>query len=81
VADCVDNCPSVSNTDQLDSDGNGTGDACEQGAGQEITEVGDAGHPDCEAGVCGAGAATALVLSLWSLCGAKLARRRRTLRR
>jgi hypothetical protein len=29
VADCIDNCPIVVNTDQLDSDGDGTGDACE----------------------------------------------------
>ncbi|SDL34199.1 Por secretion system C-terminal sorting domain-containing protein/CSLREA domain-containing protein [Salinimicrobium catena] len=29
IADSVDNCPEVSNPDQLDADGNGIGDACE----------------------------------------------------
>ena len=29
VADCLDNCPGLTNPDQADSNGNGTGDACE----------------------------------------------------
>lgn len=29
VADCIDNCPAVVNTDQFDSNRNGIGDACE----------------------------------------------------
>lgn len=29
VADCVDNCPNDANTNQLDADGDGLGDACE----------------------------------------------------
>lgn len=31
IADCYDNCPSVANTVQTDSDGDGTGDVCELG--------------------------------------------------
>jgi YVTN family beta-propeller protein len=29
IADALDNCPTVANADQIDSDGDGTGDACE----------------------------------------------------
>jgi hypothetical protein len=29
VADCIDNCPNTYNPDQLDSNGNGIGDACD----------------------------------------------------
>jgi len=29
VEDCVDNCPAISNPDQVDSNGNGLGDACD----------------------------------------------------
>lgn len=31
VVDGADNCPTVANTDQTDTDGDGTGDACEEG--------------------------------------------------
>lgn len=37
VPDVTDNCPDVSNPDQLDSDGDGTGDACEVQVDQTIT--------------------------------------------
>jgi predicted outer membrane repeat protein len=35
LADCVDNCPSVANANQLDCNSNGTGDACELAAGTD----------------------------------------------
>ncbi|MFM7259958.1 MAG: thrombospondin type 3 repeat-containing protein, partial [bacterium] len=35
VADIVDNCPGIANPDQIDCDGNGTGDACDIAAGAE----------------------------------------------
>ncbi len=41
VMDCVDNCRDVANSDQLDSDSDGKGDACESAAGQECAELGD----------------------------------------
>ena len=71
VVDCFDNCPGVFNPDQRDSNGNGVGDACEDGEEQETPQF------DCGAGGCGAGVAAAAVMGLWSLCGMKLARRRR----
>ncbi len=37
IADDVDNCPAVANPDQVDTDGNGTGDACD--AGGETTDT------------------------------------------
>jgi hypothetical protein len=37
VPGCVDNCPSVANADQLDSNGNGVGNACEVPAPAERT--------------------------------------------
>lgn len=41
VADAEDNCPQVANPDQVDTDGNGTGDACEAGNTDATT-----GNPD-----------------------------------
>ena len=64
VADCVDNCPSVANSDQADSDGDNVGDAC-PGEGQV-------------APACGCGATSAALMASWVLCAVKLARRRRT---
>lgn len=40
VADCVDNCPGISNTDQTDSDGDGSGDACDEVLVPTISEWG-----------------------------------------
>jgi hypothetical protein len=39
VADCVDNCPSVHNPDQSDSDSDGLGDACESGGAKTICSI------------------------------------------
>jgi len=48
VADCDDNCPDVSNTDQADSDGDGIGDACDrcwEVQGYQIDNNGNCGSP------------------------------------
>ena len=39
VADCIDNCPAVQNPDQADSDGDGTGDACQSITGKTICSI------------------------------------------
>jgi hypothetical protein len=39
VADCIDNCPSVHNPDQSDSDSDGLGDACESGGAKTICSI------------------------------------------
>jgi hypothetical protein len=70
VADCIDNCVGTENTDQADLDGDGIGDACDPSVDLPLQEYG------CAPGACGAGVGVFLVLGLWSLCGAKLARRR-----
>jgi uncharacterized protein (TIGR03382 family) len=71
VLECEDNCPGVFNETQLDTDGNGVGDACE-GAGLVIPEDGEA--VGCG---CGAGSGVTFALGLLSLFGLKLSRRRR----
>ncbi|QXP79052.1 MULTISPECIES: collagen-binding domain-containing protein [Winogradskyella] len=38
VADCIDNCPEVTNPDQADLDGNGIGDVCEEPEVEEICD-------------------------------------------
>ncbi|MCP4248577.1 MAG: hypothetical protein GY778_16125, partial [bacterium] len=43
VADCLDNCPDDANADQLDSDNNGLGDACEE---EEIVDCNSNGVAD-----------------------------------
>lgn len=66
VPDCQDNCPDDANSNQADGNNNGIGDACE---------------PECGADACGAGIATGMLLSLWTLCATKLGRRRASARR
>lgn len=36
ICDRIDNCPAVHNPDQLDSDGDGTGDVCEEPVGMDL---------------------------------------------
>lgn len=63
VSDCLDNCPNVFNPFQTDSDGNGTGDACEGEGGEN-------------ASFCGAGVAGMLPAMMLGLGGMRLRRRR-----
>jgi hypothetical protein len=44
VADCVDNCPTVSNPDQADSDHDGSGDACDNTAPQVLAWMSERTH-------------------------------------
>ncbi len=52
LGDACDNCPLVPNPDQTDSDGDGTGDACEDTDGDQVFDVvdncPDQGNPDQE---------------------------------
>jgi subtilisin-like proprotein convertase family protein len=68
IPDCVDNCPNVANTAQIDSNGNGVGDACEPPP---------AGQP---CGACGAGGPIVLPLTALGLMTFRFAARRRSRR-
>lgn len=53
VASSLDNCPDVANRDQIDTDGDGTGDACEGAVGCVDTDADGYGNPgniECLAG-------------------------------
>jgi subtilisin-like proprotein convertase family protein len=65
IPDCVDNCPTVANTLQTDSNGNGVGDACEPPP---------AGAP---CGACGAGGPMVLPLTALGLMAFRASGRRR----
>ena len=41
VQDSVDNCPGTPNFDQVDTDADGTGDACESGCGNGVRDAGE----------------------------------------
>ncbi|MBW2263370.1 MAG: hypothetical protein JRG91_15505 [Deltaproteobacteria bacterium] len=76
--DGEDNCPEVHNPDQEDSDGDGIGDACEEGSG--IVATGSGPIVGCAIAVPsgGAGGAPALALILGLLAAAILLGRKRT---
>jgi hypothetical protein len=72
VPECVDNCPQTPNADQLDTNGDGIGDACTEGTGPQP-------NPDCGTGLCasGAGLSTPLLLLGMGILKSKTSRRRR----
>jgi len=67
IPDCIDNCPGVANTDQLDTDGDGVGNACDSSP---------AGQPAC--GACGAGGPMVLPLTALGLVALRVTGRRRS---
>jgi hypothetical protein len=88
VADCIDNCPGLSNPDQADANGDGVGDGCEPVAGPTPAQTSEPGPTDEASGAapplfpqCGLGMGTAGTLLFCSLLAFRLARGRPQRRR
>ncbi len=77
ILDGEDNCPEVENPDQEDSDGDGIGDACEEGAGVVATGSGPIVGCSITHVRGGPGGAAALALVLVLLLAARVASGRR----